>query len=126
MDTKKITLLHEEHKDWLSKLAFYHDELAIMDKRVLEIASKNTGEDVLKGVEHFQNQLIIQRNHIEDITHEVKRQEKTLIHNVKENPVAYQHRSIEDDEKLRDSVLTFEKIVNDLRHELNEFLSKNM
>lgn len=75
METKKVYDLHEENKEWLNKLAFYKDELKVMQNRVSEIAAKNTAKDVLASVEHFQNQLIIQRNNIDELAHSL-----SLIH----------------------------------------------
>ena len=34
---------HEENKDWMSRVAFYKDEITILQGVLSEIASKNTG-----------------------------------------------------------------------------------
>jgi hypothetical protein len=126
METKKVYDLHEEHKEWLSKLSFYKDEVKVMENRVSEIASKNTSKDVLSFVEHFQNQLIVQKNNIDELNHSIKEHEAKLVQNALENPVAVDHRSVNDHPEMRDSFNSFDKVFNDLRHELNGFLSKTM
>ncbi|MGE0567263.1 MAG: hypothetical protein AB7O73_04885 [Bacteroidia bacterium] len=126
METKKIYELHEEHKEWLSKLAFYKDDLGVMHNRINEVASKNTGSDVLKLVEHFQNQFIIQKNNIDELNHSIKDHETYLENRIKENSVAADHRSVNDHPKMRDAFYSFEKVFEELRHEFNAFLSKVM
>jgi hypothetical protein len=117
---------HEENKEWTSKLSFYKDEIKILTGRVEELAAKNTSSDVLVGVEHFQNQLIIQRNNIDEILHLVKLNEEALIAEVNANPVAVDHRKVEYHAKEKDMVESFEKNFNELRAEFNEFASKWM
>ena len=56
---KHIDDLHFEHQLWTSEAKFFVDELKIYQKRLGEVASKNSKEDVRKQIEHFQNQFII-------------------------------------------------------------------
>lgn len=117
---------HEENTEWISKLEFYKDDINIMKGRLEEIASKNSSNDALAEVERFQNQLIIQRNNIDNISHEVKLNEEALLAEVKSNPVAADHRSMEYHAKEQDMVLSFEKNFNDLRSDFNRFSAKWM
>lgn len=126
METKKIYELHEEHKEWLNNLAFYKDEIKVMQNRISEIASKNSSAEVLKQIEHFQNQLIIQRNNIDELSHSIKDHENYLENRVNENPTAVDHRKVNDHPKMRDSYTSFDKVFNELRKELNAFLAKWM
>lgn len=126
METKKIYELHEEHKEWLNNLAFYKDEIKVMQNRISEVASKNSSPEVLKQIEHFQNQLIIQRNNIDELNHSIKDHENYLENRVNENPTAVDHRKVNDHPKMRDSYTSFDKVFNELRKELNVFLAKWM
>ena len=127
MDTKKtIYQLHEEHKIWLNKLAFYKDELSIMQNRIAEIAQKNTSKEVLAFVEHFQNQLIIQRERIDNLNHDIKKDESFLESAAIKNPTAVDHEKFADHKAEREDVEKFEQMFNDLRKELIDFLSKWM
>lgn len=123
---KTIYQLHEEHKTWLNKLLFYKDELSIMQNRISEIAQKNTSKEVLSLVERFQNQLIIQKEQIDILNHDIKGHEMQLEAAVKQNPTAIDHQKFPDHPVQRESVETFEKMFNDLRAELIRFLSKWM
>jgi len=58
---EKLYTQHADHTEWLSKLKFYADEITLMKGRLGELASKNNQSDVLAQVEHFQNQLIVQK-----------------------------------------------------------------
>lgn len=126
METKKIYELHEEHKEWLNNLAFYKDEIKVMQNRVSEVATKNSSADVLKQIEHFQNQLIVQRNNIDELCHSIKDHENYLENRVNENPTAVDHRKVNDHPKMRDNYTAFDKVFNELRKELNTFLAKWM
>ncbi len=125
-EQEKIYDLHSELIEWSNKLKFYKDEIGIMKGRLEEVASKNTDKDLLKQVEHFQNQFIVQRNNVDEISHEVKMNEEKLIGEIKSNPVAVDRRKLADHSKERDLVNGFEKNFNAIRTEFKEFASKWM
>lgn len=124
--TKPIAELHAENTEWIKKLDFYADEIKVMTNRISEIAAKNTAADVMGQVEHFQNQFIIQKNHIDELRHAVNDHETYIVNRIKENPVASDHRKLNDHPVLRDRMNAFEKIFSELRSELNKFLSKTL
>ena len=79
METKaKIYDQHAENTAWTSKLNFYKDEIKIIKGRLEEVAAKNSSKEVLAQVERFQNQMIIQRNTIDEAIHAVKINEEKL------------------------------------------------
>ena len=111
METKaKIYDQHAENTEWTSKLNFYKDEIKIMTGRLEEVAAKNSSKEVLAQVERFQNQMIIQRNNIDEALHAVKINEEKLQAEINENPVAVDHRSVEYHAIEKDMVDSFEKI----------------
>ena len=117
---------HEEHTEWLSKLAFYKDEIPVLQKRIEEVIQKNTSKEVAQKVEHFQNQLTIQLSNISQIQHQINHDENVIQNSIKDNPIASDHRKTEDHKAEREMVESFEKHFTDLRSELNIFLSKWM
>jgi hypothetical protein len=125
-NTESVYKQHEENTEWMNKLNFYKDEIRIMNGRLEEIASKNSSKDALADVERFQNQLIIQRNNIDNISHEVKMNEEALIAEIKTNPTAVDHRKVENHNKEKDLVDSFEKNINNLRDDFNRFSAKWM
>jgi len=123
---KTIYDLHEEHKTWLNKLAFYKDDMAIMQNRISEIASKNTAQAVLAQVEHFQNQFIIQKEQMDILHHVIGEHESELEAAVNKNDVAIDHRHFPDHTTQREAMESFETIFTSLRKELIHFLAKYM
>lgn len=127
METKKtIYQLHEEHKTWLNKLLFYNDELKIMDKRILDVAEQNTSSEVRSLVDHFINQLTIQKEQIDILSHDINSHEIFLEAAALDNPNSIDHERFSDHKKHRESIATFEKLFKELREELIDFLSKWM
>ncbi|MFV8347097.1 MULTISPECIES: hypothetical protein [Flavobacterium] len=127
METEKtIYQLHEEHKTWLNKLLFYKDELKIMADRISEVAEKNTSKEVRSLADHFNNQLIIQKEQIDILNHDIKSHESYLEEAVQNNPNAIDHEKFSDHKKHRKSIAVFEKLFKDLREESIDFLSKWM
>ena len=114
---------HLENQDWLKRLDFYKEELNILRERLDEVTSKNNQAEFLKYVEHFQNQFIIQRNHIDELAHQIKANEKVLVAEIDANPVAVDHRKLENHNEEADYISYFEKNFATLRAEFNTFLS---
>ena len=125
-EQEKIYTLHAENSEWTGKLKFYKDEIEILNGRLAEIASKNNHNDVLKSVEHFQNQFIIQKNNIDEISHTVKMDEEKLIGEIQKNPVAVDHKKMPDHTRERELVESFEKNFNEIRSEFKLFAAKWM
>jgi len=121
---EKIYDQHAEHTDWLSKMKFYTDEISVIKNRLGEIASKNTDKEVLAQIEHFQNQMIIQKNNIDEISHAIKMDEEALQKEIKENPTAVDHRKVVYHAKEKDAVDSFEKNFNEIRNEFKAFAAK--
>jgi hypothetical protein len=126
MSFTNIAQVNSEHTEWIKGLAFYKDEIHILENRLLEIASKNSAFEVRQGIEHFQNQFVVQRNNIDELRHKIKEHISVftklpeLIEEVVEN------ERLADHENLRDEYQTFEKVIRDLRLEFNTFLARWM
>lgn len=126
MEGIKMEVLHQEHLEWLNKLDFYKDDIAILKRRIEEVAAKNTGHDVMAMIEHFQNQLIIQRNELDEFRHAIKEHENEVEAAVKSNPTATNRQRLSDDPMLRTRMERYETIFNEMRMELYRFLSKSL
>ena len=117
---------HEENTEWSSKLDFYKDEVIILTGRLKEIASKNSSAEAMVDTERFQNQLLIQENAINEISHLIKNNEKELELEVDKNPVAIDHRKVEYHTKEQKLIVGFEKNFKELRADFNRFAAKWM
>lgn len=125
MDTLKAYTLHEEHKTWLNKLAFYADDISIMENRLQEVVAKNTDKEVLAMAHHFENQFIMRKEQIDEMRHAIKEHESFIEKKVGNNPAA-DHLDMKDHRLERDNMETFEKSFADSRTEFVGFLSKVM
>lgn len=121
----KMPELHQLHKEWANKLNFYRDDIKSLEKRVEEIASKYTDTEVLSMIEHFQNQIKIQRNEMDILMHDINAEEKELQNNINDNPTAWDHRKAAHT-NLNERMITFEKLFAELRRELIGFAAKYM
>ncbi|SFF58842.1 hypothetical protein [Thermoflexibacter ruber] len=119
-----ITEQHKENKSWLASLEFYKDEIKVLRNRLDEVASKNSDKEIKIRVSHFENQLIINDEQLDELKHAIKMNQAEIEQNITENPVASDHRKAEDHVALRDRFNTFEQIFKQLREEMNEFLAK--
>lgn len=126
MSYTSVDHLSNEHNDWLRALNFYDEELDTMEKRLAEVATKNTSLEARAGVEHFQNQFIIQRNSIDELQHIIKINLQQLAHQVMTTAGHVEIFSLDEHENMREDFMSFEKIMLELRHEFNRFLSKWM
>lgn len=117
---------HQENQDWLKRLDFYKEEIQILRERLEELTRKNTDAQFLKSVEHFQNQFLIQRNHIDELSHDIRLNEGKLVHEILHNPVAVDHRKVENHDTESDFMDYFEKNFARIRAEFNQMASKWM
>jgi hypothetical protein len=119
---KHIDDLHFEHQLWMSEAKFFADELKIYQKRLAEVASKNTKEDVRKQVEHFQNQFIIQKEQLDILNHRVNEHEQWLEKYAANHPVAIDHKLFPDHDSMHEKMDTFKKLYSELKKEFLQFL----
>lgn len=115
-----------DHTIWATGVEFYKDELELMNKRLLDISTKNTSEEPSKGVEHFQNQFIIQQKNISDLRHGIRNYVKGLSNDAKDHGGHVDEILITQGNDLRERYERLELIMNGLRSEFNAFLSKWM
>ncbi len=125
---KKMHLsdLHFEHELWAMEVKFYREELKLYQKWLEEVAAKNTHEDVLKQVEHFQNQFIIQKNQLNVLKHQIKAHEQWLSGYAVAHPVAIDRVTFSDHAVMRENVATSKKLFTDLKAEFKRFIEEKM
>ena len=125
----KVSLqqFHLEHELWLNELSFYRDELKTLDKFLLKVASANTGIEVMKHVEHFQNQFIREKEVLDELSHEIREEKDLVFNRVKElSAEALEHEKFDDHAALRDKMDTYKKIYSELKSDFMKFLSKTL
>ncbi|HPF89741.1 MAG TPA: hypothetical protein PLL57_03700 [Flavobacteriales bacterium] len=118
--------LHHDQREWLNALSFYKEDISILEHRLEDIVRRNNKPEVMAEVEHFQNQFIREREVIDELRHEIKQEENVLEKEMKDHPVAIEHRYFKDHTELRDRYQTFEKLYRELKQEFQQWLVKWM
>lgn len=113
-----------DHSQWLKSINFYKDDLITMEDRLLEIVKKNNSKEAMAGIEHFQNQFILQRNNMHDLIHAIHEHDHRVVSEAKEHAGKVETILASEHDDLKDHFESFEKIFNELRHEFNLFLSR--
>ncbi|HPK10912.1 MAG: hypothetical protein KDC16_07590 [Saprospiraceae bacterium] len=125
---KKIHIddLHFEHVAWKNELAYQRDELKSFEHRLEEVAPRYTDKEVLKKVEHFQNQFIRHFEVLDILDHDINVHEDELSSFAKEHPVAVDHVQFHDHKDVREKVETQREIYQELKDEFLRFLTETM
>lgn len=126
MSFTNIAMVNTEHTEWIKGLAFYKDEMHILENRLLEVAAKNNAFEARQGIEHFQNQFVVQRNNIDELRHKIKEHISIFTKLPEMLEEVVEDERLADHENLRDEYQTFEKLIKELRLEFNKFLAKWM
>jgi hypothetical protein len=123
---KHISELHFEHKLLKAKLNLYNDELAIYANRLAEISAANTDTTIKQKVEQFQNRFIIQKNENDKLQHEINLFEDQISDIIKENPVAWDHKLVENHDEFDAKVLQYDRLFRELKQEFSRFAADNL
>jgi|CXWL01.1.fsa_nt_gi predicted nucleic acid-binding Zn-ribbon protein len=115
-----------DHLKWLKSIEFYESELDMLEERLLEIVKKNNSHEVMAEVEHFQNQFIVQRDNIRDLKHSIRKHDGNVSEDVQKYDGQIGAALVSQHDQLKGLFESFEKVVNELRHEFNQFLAKRM
>jgi hypothetical protein len=126
MNQISIYNMDADYKEMLNKVEFYKFDITTLQARLGEIAQKNNAPEVLSMVEHFQNQYIIQNEQADILRHDLNESRKNIEVEVNKNPVAVDHRKMNDNTDLRDKVAMYEKSMAELRNESIRFFAKWM
>jgi len=116
---------HKELKEWRSAMELFMQELQGYNQRLNDVAGKNNKDVVLKQVEHFQNQFIVQKDNIQTMLHEIKIQEQNIAEDVRRDKILDETDIIGNQSFLREKVHTTEKIFVALKHDFYSFLARS-
>lgn len=130
METKQhkakvhIDDLHFEHMLWVKELKFYKEELDFFRGRLDEVAKRYTSDEVLKGIERFQNQFYIQGNNLDTLLHDINLHESKIAEFAESHPVAIDHVLFTDHTPLRERIEVNRDILNELKKDYQRYLAK--
>jgi len=115
---------HGEITEWKSMVNLVRDELKIFNDELSKIAKKNSSTDILRHVEHFQNQFIRQNEVSDEFFHDLKQADKAIKRQLEANETQASEVLGGDHSVLRDRANTYERIFKDLKNEYHSFLEK--
>ena len=127
INKKSIRELHFTHELWLIEMAYWKEEITVLDKYLAEVTKLYTDNAIRAEVERFQNQFIIQQNFINSLKNDVKAQEN-LIQKLELdiNSKILQQKKSDDEYEIRDKMLTNQKMYVELKESFKKWLSNKL
>jgi hypothetical protein len=122
----KVSLhnIYDECNSQMRVLDFYKIELKYLQKRLDEVAKKNTDKEIMAQVEQFQNQFILTKENMDVLNHSVKALLKNVEKLIKQKPTHFDEKSISGSGKNSQRVHDVEKQFAQMKLRFNKFLSK--
>lgn len=109
---------HQEHRDWLSQLDFYQDQIKIFQNELCGVIQEHP--DYLQKIEHvdeYRAILLRKLQRIDDLRHDIMRHERQLA--AEHNPGAEVH------EEVRSAVENFVQDFEAMKMNFRRFVSRN-
>jgi hypothetical protein len=127
INKKSIRELHFTHELWLIEMAYWKEEITVLDKYLAEVTKLYTDNAIRAEVEKFQNQFIIQRNFINSLKNDVKAQENLIKKlELDINSKILQQKKSDDEYEIRDKMLTNQKLYVELKESFKKWLSNKL
>lgn len=127
MKNISITHMSNKHNEWLRSLNFYKQEINILKGRLTEIGGKNTGDDVSKHVEQFENKFKVHVDNIDRLNHDITENITEAGKQAKDSGAGYIDAQLfSKHDELEQAFHTEEKSINSLRQEFNQFAAAKM
>ena len=118
-----ISQLSKECNQWRERLHSYRDEFNQLKSNLQKAVNKSLSKDQSTDLEHYQNQLHIQLINIHDLKQAVKAHDRKVNFEVATNGGQVTEEVYADHENLYEEYQSLEQTLNDLRNDLNKFVS---
>ena len=127
METKELLKkLHTEHAAWQNSILGYRTELKLLNQDLSGIVSRFIPREVPAKAEHFQNQLILQKDVLDIMRHDFKQYENLLEANI-DNPGKNEIGTIlEAHQENINRLADYGKYFNELKEEFNQFTNNEI
>lgn len=119
-----LSHLHMVCEDWKRELLFMQDEIPVLKSRLSEVVTKNTSDDILKEVEHYENKFNIMRLHLDELLHDVNLKMTAIQTQAAAKPNYISVKMVESDGALEDLMHTNAQDFYDTKKTYYKFLSK--
>ena len=114
------------NNDGLRGIAFYKQELNILQERLQEVSNDNTAREVQEKVEHFQNQFLINKNYLDELEHDIHVNDQDIEAELLITGTRVSEDIADKHTLIHERYTNEERIFNDLRHEFNRFAAEWM
>ncbi|HLP50397.1 MAG TPA: hypothetical protein VK154_05900 [Chitinophagales bacterium] len=121
-----VNAVHHQSNDWIKELQFYFDELLLLQNRLGEVAAKNTGQETMAMIEHFQNKFIMLKEQADILKHDVNANNNVALEMAALKPTHINEKYVTETNDLHLRITQYAKGFADTRFELNQFLRKVM
>lgn len=126
MQTVNVKNIDNKHSEWKSSLSFYKDELGVFTKQLTEVAEKNTGNEVMQMVDHFQNQFLVQAENMDILKHDIDQHISMIAEKAIQRAGHIDKDEMITHTNLQERFETQALILKGLKDEFRKFLSKVM
>jgi hypothetical protein len=108
---------------WVNRIHFYKDELMIMTNRLIQLSAGKDHPEFINSVMDLEQQLMVERLHINEIDSRIRRNEKALLTVIRLYPEGSDQLKTEYIEMEGEIIQSFEKNFNKFRTDFNWFCS---
>ncbi len=126
MTYTRLANIGNRYQSWLKALEFYSEDIDILEKRLSEVAIINTGDDVGKGVEKFQDLFVSSHQNIHRVKEKIQRFAHDLKIEVEKHAGHVDTNHLFEQKELQNSMDEFEAEIATIRKDFNNFLAKWM
>lgn len=106
-------------KHWNKEVKSHRKEIEKFEKKLAEVSQRNNAVEVKQGIEQFQNRLIVEKEVIDTLSHNLRAKKKELLNADKTKEIdGSLKKSLSP---IRDKVKTFTKLNKELQHEISDF-----
>ena len=109
---------HQEHREWLSQLDFYQDEIKIFQHDLMDVVQKHPNYfHMVEHVDEYRSILLRKIQHIDDLRHRIMLHVRHL---------ALEHQEIQDThEVLKSEMENFVQDFEEMKGNFRRFVSRN-
>ncbi|GEM_PF-664874 len=126
MSYTQMSKVGNRYQSWMKALSFYSEDIDILEDRLAEVGTKNTGSEAEEGVEKFQDLFVSSQQRIYVLKQKIERFAHDLKIEVEKHAGHVDTNHIFERNELQNAMDEFETEIATIRREFNQFLAKWM
>ncbi len=96
--------VHLMCEDWKRELKYFKSEVPFFRKKLEEVASKNTSQEIMVQVEHFENKFRIMSENLDELLHDVNLKNQAILDQASIQPKYINVKMIEGYEVIHEEM----------------------